>query len=440
MSSVHSELSRKLTKSIDKKVKKDEGIYFTSSKTVGQILEKVRAISNDVANILEPSCGSCEFVDSIKKYYSKAKITGVEKNKKIFEGIKDKTCETIQLFNDDYLNWNNEDKYDLIVGNPPYFVMKKKDVAKDYHDYFDGRPNIFLLFIIISLQKLKDNGILAFVLPRSFLTCLYYDKTRKFIAENYRIIDIQHCSDDYLETKQETIYIILRNEINVDHLNNCLTNLITSDRLNAMTKTDLLMEKYKKEVEAQISNNKRYIDTIWTYTIFIVESERAKFDSLRKNSKTLHETGFDVSIGSVVWNQCKSNLTDDDSKTRLIYSSDICEHKLTIVEYSNKSKKNFINKKGITGPMLVMNRGYGVGSYKFEYCLINIDKEYLIENHLICIKYISDDNDEDVLDVYKKLIRSLNDKRTQEFVKLYFSNNAINLSELAYILPIYEDL
>lgn len=440
MASVHSELSRKLTKSIDKKVKKDEGIYFTSSKTVGQILEKVRAISDDVENILEPSCGSCEFVDSIKKYYSKAKITGVEKNKKIFEGIKDKTCETIQLFNDDYLNWNNEDKYDLIVGNPPYFVMKKKDVDKDYYDYFDGRPNIFILFIIISLQKLKINGILAFVLPKSFLTCLYYDKTRKFIAENYRIIDIQHCSDDYLETKQETIYIILRNEINVEYLKNCLTNLITSNRFNAKTETDLLMERYKKEEEAQISNNKRYIDSISTYTIFIVESQRAKFDSLRKNCKTLHEIGFDVSIGSVVWNQCKSDLTDDISKTRLIYNSDICEHKLTITEYSNESKKNFINKKGITGPLLVMNRGYGIGSYKFEYCLINIDKEYLIENHLICIKYISNKNHEDVLDVYKKLIRSLNDKRTQEFVKLYFSNNAINLSELAHILPIYEDL
>ena len=90
--------------------------------------------------------------------------------------------------------------------------------------------------------------------------------------------------------------------------------------------------------------------------------------------------------------------------------------------------------------MLVMNRGYGVGTYNFEYCLINIDKEYLIENHLICIKYISHDNDEDVLDVYNKLIRSLDDKRTHEFVRVYFSNNAINLSELAHILPIYEDL
>ena len=33
--------------------------------------------------------------------------------------------------------------------------------------------------------------------------------------------------------------------------------------------------------------------------------------------------GFKVSVGNVVWNQHKKILTDDSSKTRLIYSSDI---------------------------------------------------------------------------------------------------------------------
>jgi hypothetical protein len=34
----------------------------------------------------------------------------------------------------------------------------------------------------------------------------------------------------------------------------------------------------------------------------------------------------------------------------------------------------------------LLNRGYGKGKYKLDYCLINIDYEYLIENHLICIR------------------------------------------------------
>jgi hypothetical protein len=42
--------------------------------------------------------------------------------------------------------------------------------------------------------------------------------------------------------------------------------------------------------------------------------------------------------------------------------------------------------------------------------------------------------------MYNKVIKSLNDKRTQEFINLYFGNNAINTTELNYILPIYYDI
>ena len=63
-------------------------------------------------------------------------------------------------------------------------------------------------------------------------------------------------------------------------------------------------------------------------------------------------------------------------------------------------------------------------------------REYLIENHLICIKY-EGDGEGDVINKYKQLYESFNDERTAEFIKLYFGNNAINTTELSNILPIY---
>ena len=42
--------------------------------------------------------------------------------------------------------------------------------------------------------------------------------------------------------------------------------------------------------------------------------------TLYNDSKTLFELGFNVSVGNIVWNQCKKELTDDNSKTHLIYS------------------------------------------------------------------------------------------------------------------------
>ena len=84
---------------------------------------------------------------------------------------------------------------------------------------------------------------------------------------------------------------------------------------------------------------------------------------------------------------------------------------------------------------MVINRGYGVGKYNFEYCLLDGSFPYLIENHLICIT--SNHKNEKKIKLYKDIIRSLKDKRTKKFIDLYFGNSAINTSELEYILPIF---
>ena len=103
-------------------------------------------------------------------------------------------------------------------------------------------------------------------------------------------------------------------------------------------------------------------------------------------------------------------------------------------------KKNYINKTGETEPLLVINRGYGVSSYNFNYCIINENTNinYLIENHLICIKYIESLSKEQLIDKYKQIINSFKNKKTTEFINIYFGNNAINTTELCKILPIYD--
>ena len=60
------------------------------------------------------------------------------------------------------------------------------------------------------MNHLKLNGVLSFVLPKSFLNCLYYNKTRELLNKQCLILDIQECNDDYIETKQDTIILTLQ--------------------------------------------------------------------------------------------------------------------------------------------------------------------------------------------------------------------------------------
>jgi type I restriction-modification system DNA methylase subunit len=399
----YSELSRDLTRKINNNEKKKNGIYFTPPETICKNIEFLEPFIKNIKNILEPSCGSCEYILRLKNIKPNINITGIELNKTIFESIKQYNSDNITLLNDNYLSHNFDTKFDLIIGNPPYFVMKKSDVEKSYHNYFDGRPNIFILFIIKSLELLNNNGIISFILPKNFLNCLYYDKTRKHIIKNYNILNILDCDDKYIETQQNTIILIIQNE-------------------------------------KPTNNNTSYSIIISGYTIFGTQDNIKSLKTLYTNSKTLIELGFNVSVGNIVWNQCKKELTDDNNKTHLIYSSDITNNKVSIKKYSNKEKKNYIDKKGNNTPLLVVNRGYGVGSYNFNYCIINENDNinYLVENHLICIKYTVSIPNEILINKYKQIIKSFINKKTTEFINLYFGNNAMNTTELCKILPIYD--
>jgi len=394
-----SDLSYVLTKKLDKEEKKKYGIYFTPKDTIILTLQLLKPYIKNIKTILEPSCGSGEYIKLLNKQIKNCNITGIEYNKIIYDSIQESIKgDNINLINQDYLQYETDVTFDLIIGNPPYFVMKKNDTDNKYYQYFEGRPNIFIPFIIKSLKLLKKDGILSFVLPKSFINCLYYDKTRNYINKNYKILHIVDCNDSYIDTKQETIIIIIQNKQ---------------------------------------GDNKEFLLEINNFTILGSKENILDIKKLYINSTSLFQEDFVVNVGNIVWNQCKDILSDDNNKTRLIYSSDISKNELILNNYKNKEKKNFINKKGNLTPILVINRGYGVGKYNFEYCLIrNIN--YLIENHLICIKYTKSITDEKLIEKYYKIIDSLNNEKTKKFIKIYFGNSAINTTELKYILPFYD--
>lgn len=397
-------LSKELSKKLSLQEKKSNGIYFTPNDIIKISIDNIIKYKNNIINILEPSCGSCQFIDYIDNIFNNVNISGIELNKTIYDNIKNISSNSnnnINIINQNYLNNNDTILYDLIIGNPPYFVMKKKDINISYNDYYDGRPNIFILFIIHSLQKLNKNGILCFILPKNFMNCLYYNKLRNYINNNYKILNIVDCSNsNYIDTSQDTIiFIIMNTKIN--------------------------------------KNNSKYILELNNYIIFNDEDNIKKLKELYEKSTTLEELNFEVKVGNVIWNEVKHILTDDNNKTKLIYSSDIVSNNLIEINYKNKDKKNYINKKGSNNLILVINRGYGIGNYKFNYCLIDIDKEYLIENHLLIVKYKNEISREELKNIYNKIITSFNNIKTKEFVKIYFGNSAINTTELQYIFPIY---
>jgi adenine-specific DNA-methyltransferase len=391
-------LSTKLTKILTSDVKRSQGIYFTPTKDVAFLVEKMLKITNNIKTVLEPSCGSCEFVRYLDKRLSGLNMDCYETNPDIYRRIKQiQFRNNVAIYDTDFLQTSLDKKYDLIIGNPPFFETNQypKNV------FFNTKVNIYLLFIIHSLKKLNRTGYLLFVLPSNFLTNMYCDNLRRHIVEFYNIHMIHLFEGSkYIDTTQETCALLLR-----------------------------------RYVQSKPKRNP-FVFVLPDRVVFNGHNQIKRIRSLISEGTTLKTLGFDVSVGTVLWNENKSYLTNDSSHPRLVYNTDIDANKLVEKSYKNSSKRNYIRKKGVDDLVIVVNRGYGSGKYEFNFALIQ-HKNYLVENHLLVIRHRTLRNRATIKKQLLIVYNSFKDHRTKEFISLYFKNNAISTQELATILPIF---
>ena len=97
-----SEHSKQLTKHLSKEEKKKNGIYFTPPSIIAKMIKVLFPYFKNITNILEPSCGSCEFIQRFERF-SRFKIDGIEFNETIYNSIKTKFKST---------NWRRNTKVD----------------------------------------------------------------------------------------------------------------------------------------------------------------------------------------------------------------------------------------------------------------------------------------------------------------------------------------
>ncbi|UCD00479.1 MAG: N-6 DNA methylase [Promethearchaeota archaeon] len=100
------------------------------------------------------------------------------------------------IFNLDFLLDFNSDKFDMIIGNPPYVENKKiKDnkFKEKLHKRYKTAYRLFdlsIIFIERSLELLKNDGYLSFILPNKFLSADYGIKVRELLLNESDIKEI----------------------------------------------------------------------------------------------------------------------------------------------------------------------------------------------------------------------------------------------------------
>ena len=87
------------------------------------------------------------------------------------------------------------DGFDVVIGNPPYVVVKDQQLRELYKDGVYGRMNTYGLFIQRGLQLAGEEGHLTFINPRTLLTDRYFTNLRKVIRRTSQLKGVVLISD-----------------------------------------------------------------------------------------------------------------------------------------------------------------------------------------------------------------------------------------------------
>ena len=180
---------------------------------------------NKDGKVLEPSVGDGRFLDAFEKEESIEKIVAVELIEEKVGQLKNRGyLEQVEIVADDFLDFaeKTSEKYQLIIGNPPYINIKNmennsKEKAKEICEKFQLpnslMQNMWVAFVLAAVSCLERDGTIFFVLPMEFLQVQYAEKIRLFLEEHFDTIHILSFKERmFPKIEQESCLVYLTNE------------------------------------------------------------------------------------------------------------------------------------------------------------------------------------------------------------------------------------
>lgn len=150
------------------------------------VVERMLKLRKNKGTILEPSCGEGAFLNKINE------CVGIEYDKLV--------CPEKAL-NIDFFDYDTANKYNTIIGNPPYVKFKNIELStkkKLNMQLFDERTNLYLFFIEKCIKHLEPNGELIFIVPRDFIKATSAIKLNKQIFKEGTITDWIELGDELI--------------------------------------------------------------------------------------------------------------------------------------------------------------------------------------------------------------------------------------------------
>jgi len=202
-------------------------------------------------------------------------------------------------------DWNTEFSkimrlggFDVIIGNPPYIVIKggrflegyqytgdEINYIREHYQTAEQQVNTYILFVEKAVELMNHTTYVSFIIPNTFLANEYSKKFRNYLLEKTQIVDIYNVGLAFEDANVETLILTLNhNSINKTKLKIAdkerFIDLLTISKLtpdqkfilninekslpiiNKVKQFPLLSEFAKVSMGISTGDNKKYLSTV----------------------------------------------------------------------------------------------------------------------------------------------------------------------------------
>lgn len=261
-------------------------------------------------SVIDPACGTGELLLAAHRACPAARLSGCDVDPCMIDAAiaNLSACDVptdgiryLSMFDGESLGLHG--KYDAMIGNPPYLVIRKDDARlkgsgvigfSSLHEA--GRLNVYALFIEYSLLLLRDGGRMVLLVPPSVNNGAYFRTIRRRMLELGRIEDITVIRDSHV-----------------------FGDAMTAVEIVTMSRTD---DGFEKNVCA---SDGWLWDANGDGSDLVLTDDKAWLSSFCTGKTTISERGFVVRTGSVVWNQHKTEFREADGNgmLRCVFAKDV---------------------------------------------------------------------------------------------------------------------
>ena len=147
------------------------------------IVDAMLALRRNRGRVLEPACGDGAFASRLPE------CTAIEL---------DPTHCPAGALNIDFFAYPETEKFDTIIGNPPY--VKARDILPGTRRHLgsqllNGHANLYLFFIEKCVRHLNPGGELIFITPRDFLKSTGAARLNTWLHDQGTLTDFQELGD-----------------------------------------------------------------------------------------------------------------------------------------------------------------------------------------------------------------------------------------------------